>query len=158
MALMLGREAHAFDLHLKIVLVILICHFCRLQTLVMNQSSLNLRNPMLPVSMVMGQSVSAGRLDDPKGKYQIKCLQPGRTDCVALVAHWKLNEVDVAVPCGTAESAGPQRPMHPFAEHRIPIAGKISTMVFDKTGTITKVLPCISPWKLQHLDATWCYQ
>lgn len=55
-------------------------------------------NPMLPVSMVMGQSVSAGRLDDPKGKYQIKCLQPGR----------------------------------------IPIAGKISTMVFDKTGTITK--------------------
>ncbi|CAJ1382268.1 unnamed protein product [Effrenium voratum] len=56
-------------------------------------------NPMLPVSMVMGQSVSAGRLDDPKGKYKIKCLQPGRT---------------------------------------IPIAGKISTMVFDKTGTITK--------------------
>ena len=36
-------------------------------------------NPMLPVSMVMGQSVSAGRLDDPKGEYQIKCLQPGRT-------------------------------------------------------------------------------
>ena len=34
---------------------------------------------MLPVSMVMGQSVSAGRLDDPKGEYQIKCLQPGRT-------------------------------------------------------------------------------
>jgi len=55
-------------------------------------------NPMLPVSMVMGQSVSAGRLDDPKGDYHIKCLQPGR----------------------------------------IPIAGKISTMVFDKTGTITK--------------------
>jgi len=55
-------------------------------------------NPMLPVSMVMGQSVSAGRLEDPNGPYQIKCLQPGR----------------------------------------IPIAGKISTMVFDKTGTITK--------------------
>eukprot|EP00931_Biecheleriopsis_adriatica_P039456 TRINITY_DN22565_c0_g1_i1.p1 TRINITY_DN22565_c0_g1~~TRINITY_DN22565_c0_g1_i1.p1 ORF type:complete len:1348 (+),score=245.05 TRINITY_DN22565_c0_g1_i1:60-4046(+) len=55
-------------------------------------------NPMLPVSMVMGQTVSAGRLDDPNGPYQIKCLQPGR----------------------------------------IPIAGKISTMVFDKTGTITK--------------------
>ncbi|CAE8657758.1 unnamed protein product, partial [Polarella glacialis] len=55
-------------------------------------------NPRLPVSMVMGQSVSAGRLEDPNGPYQIKCLQPGR----------------------------------------IPIAGKISTMVFDKTGTITK--------------------
>jgi len=55
-------------------------------------------NPMLPVSMVMGQSVSAGRLEDAKGEYKIKCLQPGR----------------------------------------IPIAGKISTMVFDKTGTITK--------------------
>lgn len=55
-------------------------------------------NPMMPVSMVMGQTVSAGRLDDKKGEYQIKCLQPGR----------------------------------------IPIAGKISTMVFDKTGTITK--------------------
>ena len=34
---------------------------------------------MLPVSMVMGQSVSAGRLDDPKGDYHIKCLQPGRS-------------------------------------------------------------------------------
>ncbi|CAK9059542.1 unnamed protein product [Durusdinium trenchii] len=54
-------------------------------------------NPMLPVSLVMGQSASAKRLTDGEN-YQIKCLQPGR----------------------------------------IPIAGKISTMVFDKTGTITK--------------------
>eukprot|EP00928_Gymnodinium_smaydae_P013850 TRINITY_DN15027_c1_g1_i1.p1 TRINITY_DN15027_c1_g1~~TRINITY_DN15027_c1_g1_i1.p1 ORF type:complete len:1307 (-),score=256.90 TRINITY_DN15027_c1_g1_i1:267-4187(-) len=54
-------------------------------------------SPMLPVSLVMGQSVSATRLED-KTKFDIKCLQPGR----------------------------------------IPIAGKISTMVFDKTGTITK--------------------
>lgn len=55
-------------------------------------------SPMLPVSIVMGQSVSAARLGDKKGEYNIKCLQPAR----------------------------------------IPIAGKISTMVFDKTGTITK--------------------
>lgn len=55
-------------------------------------------SPMLPVSLVMGQSVSAKRLEDKNGEYHIKCLQPGR----------------------------------------IPIAGKISTMVFDKTGTITK--------------------
>lgn len=54
-------------------------------------------SPMLPVSMVIGQSVSATRLTD-KDNYDIKCLQPGR----------------------------------------IPIAGKISNMVFDKTGTITK--------------------
>ena len=53
-------------------------------------------SPMLPVSLVMGQSVSAKRLTGQE--YNIKCLQPGR----------------------------------------IPIAGKISTMVFDKTGTITK--------------------
>ena len=55
-------------------------------------------SPMLPVSLVMGQSVSATRLGKSTGEYQIKCLQPGR----------------------------------------IPVAGKISTMVFDKTGTITK--------------------
>merc|ERR1719210_1871431 len=52
-------------------------------------------SPMLPVSMVMGQSVAAARLDK---EHKISCLQPGR----------------------------------------IPIAGKISPMVFDKTGTITK--------------------
>lgn len=52
-------------------------------------------SPMLPVSMVMGQSVTASRL---QVTHKIGCLQPGR----------------------------------------IPIAGKISTMVFDKTGTITK--------------------
>ncbi|EER03922.1 P-type ATPase, putative [Perkinsus marinus ATCC 50983] len=52
-------------------------------------------NPMLPVSIVMGQSVAAFRLEK---HHQISCLQPGR----------------------------------------IPVAGKISTMVFDKTGTITK--------------------
>ena len=52
-------------------------------------------SPMLPVSLVMGQSVSAKRLSATQGDYKIKCLQPGR----------------------------------------IPIAGKISTMVFDKTGT-----------------------
>ncbi|EER00609.1 Cation-transporting ATPase, putative [Perkinsus marinus ATCC 50983] len=52
-------------------------------------------NPMLPVSMVMGQSVSSKRLERNE---KIACLQPGR----------------------------------------IPVAGKISTMVFDKTGTITK--------------------
>jgi len=52
-------------------------------------------SPMLPVSMVMGQSVTASRLEK---EHQIGCLQPGR----------------------------------------IPIAGKISHMVFDKTGTITK--------------------
>jgi len=52
-------------------------------------------SPMLPVSMVMGQSAAANRLEKT---HKIGCLQPGR----------------------------------------IPIAGKISTMVFDKTGTITK--------------------
>jgi cation-transporting ATPase 13A3/4/5 len=52
-------------------------------------------NPMLPVSMVIGQASASARL---KSKLAINCLQPGR----------------------------------------IPIAGKISTMVFDKTGTITK--------------------
>jgi len=52
-------------------------------------------NPMLPVSMVMGQSVTARRLEKT---HKIGCLQPAR----------------------------------------IPIAGKISTMVFDKTGTITQ--------------------
>lgn len=52
-------------------------------------------SPMLPVSLVMGQSVASTRLKDD---HQIKCLQPAR----------------------------------------IPIAGKISTIVFDKTGTITK--------------------
>jgi len=52
-------------------------------------------NPMLPVSMVMGQSVSAMRLQK---ELKIGVLQLGR----------------------------------------IPIAGKISTMVFDKTGTITR--------------------
>ena len=40
---------------------------------------------MLPVSMVMGQSVSAGRLDDPKGDYHIKCLQPGRSLVTAIL-------------------------------------------------------------------------
>lgn len=34
---------------------------------------------MLPVSLVMGQSASAKRLTDGEN-YQIKCLQPGRTD------------------------------------------------------------------------------
>lgn len=91
---------------------------------------------MLPVSMVMGQSVSAGRLDDPKGKYQIKCLQPGRTLRLPLVG--TVLEVDV----GLLDVTGKANRCC-----RIPIAGKISTMVFDKTGTITKVL-CISPWKL----------
>lgn len=52
-------------------------------------------SPMLPVSMVMGQSVTASRL---QGTHKISVLQPGR----------------------------------------IPIAGKIQVMVFDKTGTITK--------------------
>jgi cation-transporting ATPase 13A3/4/5 len=52
-------------------------------------------NPMLPVSMIMGQAASAGRL---KRELKINCLQPGR----------------------------------------IAVAGKISNMVFDKTGTITK--------------------
>lgn len=56
-------------------------------------------SPMLPVSLVMGQSASATRLGNGTGEYQIKCLQPGR----------------------------------------IPVAGKISVMVFDKTGTITKL-------------------
>jgi len=51
-------------------------------------------SPMLPVSLVMGQSVGSRRLQAK----DIQCLQPGR----------------------------------------IPIAGKISSMVFDKTGTITK--------------------
>merc|ERR1719469_665202 len=50
-------------------------------------------SPMLPVSLVMGQTVAASRLIK---NHEIKCLQPAR----------------------------------------IPIAGKISTMVFDKTGTI----------------------
>ena len=35
-------------------------------------------SPMLPVSLVMGQSVSATRLGKSTGEYQIKCLQPGR--------------------------------------------------------------------------------
>jgi len=52
-------------------------------------------SPMLPVSMVMGQSVTASRLQNI---HKISVLQPGR----------------------------------------IPIAGKIQMMVFDKTGTITK--------------------
>eukprot|EP00929_Paragymnodinium_shiwhaense_P069047 TRINITY_DN34836_c0_g1_i1.p1 TRINITY_DN34836_c0_g1~~TRINITY_DN34836_c0_g1_i1.p1 ORF type:complete len:1365 (+),score=345.52 TRINITY_DN34836_c0_g1_i1:125-4219(+) len=52
-------------------------------------------SPMLPVSMVMGSSVTAGRL---QREHEIQVLQPAR----------------------------------------IPIAGKISMMVFDKTGTITK--------------------
>eukprot|EP00415_Alexandrium_ostenfeldii_P001984 UN1984 len=65
-----------------------------LYLLVINTAAMTL-NPMLPVSMVMGQSVSAKRL---ASTHKINCLQPGR----------------------------------------IPIAGKISTMVFDKTGTITK--------------------
>ncbi|KAF4650264.1 hypothetical protein FOL47_001329, partial [Perkinsus chesapeaki] len=52
-------------------------------------------NPMLPVAMVMGQTVAAKRL---RNHHKIFCLQP----------------------------------------ERIPVAGKISVMVFDKTGTITK--------------------
>lgn len=135
MALMLGREAHAFDLHLKIVLI---CHFFRLQTLVMNQSSLNLRNPMLPVSMVMGQSVSAGRLDDPKGKYQIKCLQPGRTD-------WKLKRYH-AVPVKALDH-----------DRCTPLqsTGSLSLERFQPWSS-TRLAPSqrcchASPWKLQHV-------
>ncbi|CAK0905309.1 unnamed protein product [Prorocentrum cordatum] len=52
-------------------------------------------NPMLPVSLAMGQSLAAARL---RGRWQINCLQPSR----------------------------------------IPVAGSVSTMVFDKTGTITE--------------------
>ncbi|CAK0899727.1 unnamed protein product [Prorocentrum cordatum] len=62
--------------------------------IVINTCAMTL-NPMLPVSMVIGQASASARL---KSKLEINCLQPGR----------------------------------------IPIAGKISTMVFDKTGTITK--------------------
>merc|ERR1719491_2074214 len=51
-------------------------------------------SPMLPVSMVMGSSVAAQRLE--------------------------------------------HNGIHVLQSDRIPIAGKISTMVFDKTGTITK--------------------
>ena len=36
-------------------------------------------SPMLPVSLVMGQSASATRLGNGTGEYQIKCLQPGRS-------------------------------------------------------------------------------
>ncbi|CAE7226903.1 ATP13A3 [Symbiodinium sp. CCMP2456] len=75
-------------------------------------------SPMLPVSLVMGQSVSAKRLTAARG-YQIKCLQPGR----------------------------------------IPIAGKISTMVFDKTGTITKsTMDLVSVQATQKLDETAHFQ
>ncbi|KAF4660640.1 hypothetical protein FOL47_007062, partial [Perkinsus chesapeaki] len=63
-----------------------------LQVLVSVLQSLN---PMLPVAMVMGQTVAAKRL---RNHHKIFCLQP----------------------------------------ERIPVAGKISVMVFDKTGTITK--------------------
>jgi len=74
-------------------------------------------SPMLPVSLVMGQSVSAKRLT-ARG-YQIKCLEPGR----------------------------------------IPIAGKISTMVFDKTGTITKsTMDLVSVQAAQKWNETACFQ
>ncbi|KAF4722968.1 hypothetical protein FOZ63_013267, partial [Perkinsus olseni] len=63
-----------------------------LQVLIVVKETLN---PMLPVAMVMGQTVAAKRL---RNHHKIFCLQP----------------------------------------ERIPVAGKISVMVFDKTGTITK--------------------
>ena len=85
---------------------------------------------MLPVSMVMGQSVSAGRLDDPKGKYQIKCLQPGRRLRQTKLMRVIMREnILMQISLESSQSF-----------KRIPIAGKISTMVFDKTGTITKAI------------------
>lgn len=127
-------------------------------------------NPMLPVSMVMGQSVSAGRLDDPKGEYQIKCLQPGRTGPTAtggdismeglvcfFLNPWNLQaeKLDNKLPqdhclllsTGSFCPLGSRVLAMVIMKNpkricclvgRIPIAGKISTMVFDKTGTITK--------------------
>lgn len=74
MALMLGKDVYFFDVSLEDasshLLPTALCEVFHGHCL---------RNPMLPVSMVMGQSVSAGRLDDPKGDYHIKCLQPGRS-------------------------------------------------------------------------------
>ena len=86
---------------------------------------------MLPVSMVMGQSVSAGRLDDPKGDYHIKCLQPGRS--LVMLPFWSQQSCSM-----TSSGWSAELPLS-LRSCRIPIAGKISTMVFDKTGTITKV-------------------